>query len=126
MELVRNPYKLKYFRYIYNMIKLITIITIVLLVAYGIVSLSYKDGKIEFTPPLIHDNSKFYDSIKVLQLKIDSLNNMKKTITKIDTLYLEHIKYIKDKVSKDTNNVSKLSDRKSKDTFFNIFIPLFK
>ena len=108
------------------MTKLIIIITIALVVAYGIVSLSYKDGKIEFTPPLIHDNSKFYDSIKVLQLKIDSLNNMKKTITKIDTLYLEHIKYIKDKVSKDTNNVSKLSYRQSKDTFFNIFIPLFK
>ena len=71
------------------------------------------------------DTKSNYDTIKILQSKIDSLINMKKIITKIDTIYLDYIKYTKDKASIDTNNVSKLSNRKVDTTFFSIFVPLF-
>ncbi len=56
------------------MTKLIIIITIVLLIAYGIVSLSYKDGKIEFTPPLIKNNTKVIrDTIRIIEKRIDTI-----------------------------------------------------
>ena len=67
------------------------------------------------------DTKSNYDTIKVLQSKIDSLINIKRTITKNDTIYLDYIKYTKDKASIDTNNVSKLSNRQVDTTFFSIF-----
>ncbi len=56
------------------MTKIIIITTIVLLIAYGIVSLSYKDGKIKFTPPLIKNNTKVIrDTIRIIEKRIDTI-----------------------------------------------------
>ncbi len=56
------------------MTKLIIIITIVLLIAYGIVSLSYKHGKIEFIPPFVKNNTKVIrDTIRIIEKRIDTV-----------------------------------------------------
>ena len=56
------------------MTKIIIIITIVLLIAYGIVSISYKYGKIEFIPPFVKNNTKVIrDTIRIIEKRIDTI-----------------------------------------------------
>ena len=56
------------------MTKIIIILTIVLLISYGIVSLSYKHGKIEFIPPFVKNNTKVIrDTIRIIEKHIDTI-----------------------------------------------------
>ena len=100
--------------------KALIIVSIILLASLVVNVILLSPIKNTNMPPK-PDTKSNYDTIKVLQSKIDSLNNIKKTIIKKDTIYLDYINYIKDKTSKDTSNVSKLSNIQSKDTFYFIY-----